>query len=221
MWSSSVYGSEGEGGVAASSDDSSFDVSFDSELIWEDTFANTSSNDLPYAFSFEVFGPYLALWEPLGDARLAGYEIDIQLDEESRWYSRAEASSTNGSDPELTQSGTEIPYTYTHIESSGANSHAWSFEDYEDTVDLGVIGADESFTLRYEMRTYVAGSGFPGGMVARIGDPFDLETGDPPEPGPGATGSGSVYVVPEPATITLLGLGLLGAATRGRWRSRG
>ncbi len=220
MWSASYFNA-GEGrlnglpnGVGVLDNGLPLDVRFDSEVIWENTFTNTSGNDLPYAFNFVVDGPYLALWEPLGDSRLAGYEIDIQLDGDSRWYSRAEASSTNGSDPELTQWGTEIPYAHTP-------PGVWNFDDHEDTVSLGVIGAGQEFTLRYEMRTYVEGTGFPGGMVARIGDPFELETGDRPDPGPDAQGSGSVYVVPEPATITLLGLGLLGAATRRRWRSRG
>ncbi|MFO7774686.1 MAG: PEP-CTERM sorting domain-containing protein, partial [Candidatus Hydrogenedentota bacterium] len=152
-----------------------------------------------------------------GSEEEAGYEIDIELDGSSVWNSQA-VGIYDGTDGiaiddgfTLAQWGTGIP-----LESQGGG--VWNFEDYEDTVNLGVIGAGDSFTLNYTMNTYVSGSNGPSGMSAQIGDPFNINADDPMQR-PGV--SNSVRVVPEPATITLLGLGLLGAATRRRWRSRG
>jgi hypothetical protein len=148
----------------------------------------------------------------------ASYYIDIRIDGSSRWRSSAnlEVSGTPGFDPSVSlyRSGHWLSYGGL---SEMDGEYAYSWGDYQGSIDLGYLDAGDSFELTYVMNTAINysvwDSNYSVAATARIGDPFHLSDGGttaPTNPIQLSSSGGAPAPVPEPGTIFLLSSGLLG-----------
>jgi hypothetical protein len=179
-----------------SSDDQFFDFSF--EVMNGGIDANCG--DYGYGYGDGYGYGYGSNGCSVDDFAEAGYMAEILLNGSSIWNSEALVTAdVNGFS--LTSSGATFANVY-----SGANYLSWATTLFN--IDLGLVAANESFTLEYVVKTFVEGAILDGFSTynrayAQFGDPN------------GFSSTNNSFVartadVPAPEALLLLGLGLAG-----------
>ena len=206
-------------------------------------FTNTSAFAQSYAFDFTInFGSLTASnYAPtgLGEFVTASNKVSIKLNGVEIFNSEATLTTDDTGTSSLTTVGTVLG-TY----SAGSDYYSWS--PFSDTLDLGVFGVGESFTLEYDIFTFANSNGSPnascGGYgfygdygygvdiiafggegfcdrtsaYAQFGDPNGLSS----TPINSSTVTSQPASVPEESSFLLFGAGLAGLAFSRRRRSR-
>ncbi len=175
---------------------------------FSDTYSNTSGVAQEFFYNFFVFAPSLEIRDWAGanntmtGAPTVSYFMDILVDGSSVWSSSAVLNGgVNGHT--LTETGVDLGGT-----AFGAGSvFGYNFNDYSDTISLGIFADGDSFSFETVHRVSVSALPYELGGAAFIGDPGDLG-------GTGSGGtvfsSGSSVPVPEPGIILLLTPSLAG-----------
>lgn len=132
----------------------------------------------------------------------AGYLAEILLNGSSLWNSQAEVK-VDSTGQDLTSSGAVFDNTY-----SSGNGLYWGSSLFN--IDLGLIAANDTFTLEYNVKTWVEGSILESSneynnAYAQFGDPNGFGSSG----NPNVIGS-QVTSVSEPGSLALIGLGLFG-----------
>ncbi len=252
LWNQYVDGAEANAYAAADQDGWMYAYSeangssmSRAEISQSVTFINDTGSAQSYSFDFLILPGRLEVEARnylRGEWLEAGYQIDISLDGVSLFSSSAEirVNGTRQNGP-----GSSLPgATYSPpIESAAAGTDLggrWRLDDefgsyrwrsYQDVLDLGVVQAGQSFTLTYDIKTYVEGSVLPGTWVcislecgqlgvAAFGDPNHLNSAPLSMSQLHYKPAGPVSV-PEPGLWLLMGAGLFGLAIARRRVGRG
>ncbi len=209
------------------------------------TFTNTSGIAQNYFFDFTINRGSLSAYDYAGlngDFIQAGNDVAITLNGTAIFTSTANLRNDD--------SGANLVTTGTVLGSYSSGSESYFWGPYTDTLDLGVFGAGETFTLEYDILTFADGDivnrvcdndGYGGygevgnGYGEVIGDDgyglCDMsyarsQFGDPNNINsiPAFTGVTFTGVpttsVPEPGTLFLMGSGVLGLAFARRRKQR-
>lgn len=186
------------------------------------TVQNDESFAQTFSYDFEILrGGLQAYGDDFAshsDIATAGYNIDILLNGLSIWNSNASLTTTQGFNSNLQGSGQMLG-------SYSSNSDFYSWDTYNDTLNLGDVAANSSFNLAYRVTSFVSGN-FTDGCVdelcglnesyAQFGDPFSFN-------GTPIFANNLINSVAAPTTqvvetesLALASLGLLGLAFRRR-----
>jgi hypothetical protein len=183
---------------------------------WSNTFTGTGSNQI---LSFNIDQGWLEKSSIYGEETTrAGYGINILLNGTSIWSSHDEIGEGPyipcPSEPCTTSTlyfndynDNQLAYTNLAHEddpSIPTESYARAYDPFTGKIDLGAIGAGESFEISYVMSVYVSSEYFIGDdyVMAHFGDPLDLSGG--------MSVNVSASAVPIPAAAYLFGSGLIG-----------
>lgn len=197
------------------SSDRAHTVALESRVLQTTTITNDSATaqSVSYDFLFAAGvltpdGNYQNGWVSWGNS--AGYSADIRVNGTSQWSSSFAVASDSNYEHNVTHAGTLLAaqnYVYNQYaqQSYWDGSYVWS--DYNQTLNLGMLGAGQSLTVEYELRTFADfetdGFGYSRMPSVRVGDPYNFNATPP---------------VPEPETVAMFGVGLAGLAFRSRSR---
>jgi len=179
--------------------------------------SNTSGGSQEFFYDFTVFAPTLLLSDFAGastgmiGAPTATYDISVLVDGTSVWSSSAVLNGgKNGHD--LTESGTDLGGTFFSNPNFPTSIFGYQFDDFIDTVSLGVFDDGDSFLFETFMEVSISASPYELGGSAYIGDPGNINN-----PGgmggtilASSTGTTGPTPVSEPASFALFAFGLLG-----------
>ncbi len=201
--------------TAASVYDEVASASAGAKILHTAVITNDSVSAQNIDFNFLISGgrvdSFQGFWLGGFNSTEAGVTADIRVNGLSLWNSSA-AIGYSGGGLSVTLGGTDLGGT------EDWNSYTWG--NYNGFLNLGSLAAGASFTLEYELNTYVnlylSESGY---AAARISDPFDFNSSplfaiDNFTTTP--TNTGNPAEVPEPANTLLLGAGLAALAFRRR-----
>lgn len=157
--------------TADSASAGSFDVNeVTATAEWNETVTNTGGLPKAYTFDFTIPGGEIYII-PGGPAE---YRIQILQDGASLWESSASLIDAQGPlAHKLTQTGVDLGLTL----DPRSGCARYTFNDFSDSLNLGVFEPDDSFTLTYKMSASGGPSvGDEDGGFAGIGDPADLSS---------------------------------------------
>jgi len=215
--------------------------------------------DARVAAGLEQAATAITALDPPADVMTAGYEvrilrIDSAANETVLWSSEAVLAGDADQGYTLTTGGTELdkeefsivlpdPSEITGLpdlfEGIGIGDitdlfFGYTFAPYSGSIDLGELAPGESFTIKYEIRSFAEGPGLGSMVIApgaeTVGEEVQLLTGafsifadplglssDPNDPLASAGISGDLVdleVIPEPCTLVFVSAGLVGLLRR-------
>lgn len=171
-------------------------------VAWSNTYTVSSAG--AYTWDFFVENGELSIEDYCyGPSMIAGYYLDIFFDSALIWTSEAYL---DGGQAGYTYDviGTDIGGTFFDY----GSYFGYTFDRYDESLDLGTFAAGDSFEISYELMVGVFGPGYETGAYASIGDPGDLSGGGLY----GTLEGGGDATVPIPGAVWLLGSGLMGLA---------
>ncbi len=185
-------------------DNSYPDILFASAVV-SDQYMNMSSS--PVNISLEYFideislaiGDYAGAEAGIQGSPVVSYSFEIIGNGFLLWYSYAELSGGIISH-NLIKSGTELGSTYFLTDPSNQNEFGYSFDQFNNTLDLGTLDPGETYEITAFLEVTVATGPFELGGKAGFFDPESV----------GFNGTIVETPVPVPAALILLSSGMLG-----------
>lgn len=199
-----------------------------STVTFEQTLTNNTGVAQNVSFSFFVYSGEITARNGV-DTSGAGFLANIDWGGTTAW--RAGVDITNGrffvpsdvptSSVDVTANAADFGFAF-----SGSSTYTAAWDDYSNTLGLGLLNPGESRTLTYTMTAYSFSgpSSFAGygGAFGFGGDPLKFETTPVPSGTPVGFAFSPAAPVPEPSTylMFLASLGVVGAGARLRSRRR-
>lgn len=212
-------------------------ASSDLSLTYSQSLTNYGRVAREASFTFNIaqlwmsFSPSLNYYPnmaPYPNLMTAGYAINIYENDSATplWSSTFSVSATDPRHVSTTSSGFDFGFgsmlAADLAESNGELHGAYlSADAYRGNLDLGLLGAGETVSIRYEVDLISEVVGYGGSAAVAFGDPAGLAEGS--TDGLSSASLGFVAApVPEPSSLalSLAGLGALGGVARRRRLSR-